>query len=195
MLFRSSACGAAGTASSSKGEDTQKETTEADQEKEDAESEAPEETEEESAESEEEAEETIYNIGDSASLKDWEISVTDMQIVESISAAYGSFSPDEGKYIQVFVTVVNNGKQADSFLPSIGMGDDVGAKIFFGDGYEFSSTYLLGYENEMHDSTLNPLSSKSGEIIFKVPEAVSDSEDELLMHFISGSDTLVFKIR
>jgi len=141
--------------------------------------------------------ETVYNIGESAVLKDWEISVTDMQIVESIVADYGSFTPNESgnRYVQVFVTATNNGKQAERFLPTFGMGDDVNAKIVFGEGYEFSATNLLGYSNEMHDSTVNPLSSQTGEIAFEVPEAVYDSEDELQLHFISGNDVVKFKIR
>lgn len=145
----------------------------------------------------EETSETIYNIGDSASLKDWTICVTDAQIVESITADYGSFSPDEegNKYIQVFVTVNNDGKQADTFLPMFGMGDDVNAKILYADGYEFSATNLLGYSNELHDSTINPLSSQTGEIAFEIPSTVSDSEDELLIQFSSGNDLIKFKIR
>ena len=47
----------------------------------------------------------------------------------------------------------------------------------------------------MHDSTVNPLSSKTGEIVFEVPEAVHGSEDELQIHFISGGDIVKFKIR
>ena len=64
-----------------------------------------------------EEEEKIYNIGETATLKDWDISVTDVQIVESIAADYGSFSPDEegNRYVQVFATITNNGKQAGSF--------------------------------------------------------------------------------
>lgn len=142
-------------------------------------------------------EDAVYNIGDSITLKDWEISVTSVQIVDSIAADYGQFSPNEegNKYIQVFVTVNNNGKQADSFLPSFGMGDDVTAKVLYGDGYEFSASNLLGYSNEMHDSSINPLSSKSGEIAFDVPESVATSTDELIIEFISGNDTVKFKIR
>lgn len=138
-----------------------------------------------------------YNIGDSVALKDWEITVTDFKIVDSISANYGTFSPDEegNKYAQVFVSVTNNGKQADNFLPSYGYGDDVNAKLLYGNGYEFSATNLLGYSNEMHDSTINPLSSKSGEIAFNISGVVANSEDELLLQFNSGSDTIQFKVR
>lgn len=142
-------------------------------------------------------EETIYNIGDTTTLKDWQLSVTDVQIVDSIAADYGSFSPNEegNKYVQVFATVTNNGKQAGSFLPMIGMGDDVSVKVFFGDGYEFVSTNLMGYSNDLHDSKVNPLSSQTGEIAFDVPETVASSQEELLIQFTSGNDSVKFKLR
>ena len=145
----------------------------------------------------EENSETIYEIGNSASLKDWTITVTDAQIVDSIAANYGSFSPNEegNKYVQVFATVNNDGKQADRFLPTIGMGNDVNVKVLYSDGYEFTATNLLGYNNDLHDSTINPLSSQTGEIAFEIPSTVADSEDELLIQFSSGNDVLKFKIR
>ena len=151
------------------------------------------ETETESAE----AEEVVYNIGEVAQLKDWEITITDIQIVDSIAADYGSFNPNEegNKYVQVFATVENKGKQAGSFLPSFGFGDDVSAKLLFGDGYEFVASQLLGYSNDLHDSTVNPLSSQTGEIAFEIPETVASSTDELIISFISGNDVVNFKLR
>ena len=145
----------------------------------------------------EESPETIYNIGDSALLKDWTITVTDAQIVDSISSGYIVFSPKEegNKFLQVYVTVENKGKQADNFLPSFGLRDDVSAKVLYSDGYEFSATNLLGYDNELHDSSINPLSSQTGEIAFEIPSTVADSADELLIEFSSGNDKIKFKIR
>lgn len=144
-----------------------------------------------------EPEEVIYNIGETAVLKDWEISVTDMQIVDSISSDYVVFSPNEegNKFAQAFVTVNNKGKQSDSFLPSFGYGDDVYAKLVYGDGYEFTATQLLGYDGDLHDSTINPLSSQSGEIAFEIPEAVVNATDEILIRFYSGDDMAIFKVR
>lgn len=141
--------------------------------------------------------ETIYQTGDSASLQDWTISVTDAQIVDSISSGYVSFTPKEegNKFIQVFVTVNNEGKQADSFLPTINTGHQVSAKILYADGYEFSSTNLLGYSNELHDSTINPLSSRTGEIVFEIPGTVAEAEDELLIQFLLENDVIKFKVR
>ncbi|MEZ3494759.1 MAG: DUF4352 domain-containing protein, partial [Lachnospiraceae bacterium] len=111
-----------------------------------------------------------YALGNSADLKDWSINVTDVKIVDSIAGSLGSFSPKEegNTYVQVFVTVENTGKTADSFLPSFCIGDDVNAKVLYSDGYEFTASNLLGYTNDLHDSTINPLSSKTGEIVYEI---------------------------
>ena len=121
-------------------------------------------------------EEIIYSIGETAQLKDWEITVTNAKTVDSISGEYMVFNPnDEGNtFAQIFVTVDNKGKQAGKFLPSFGYGDDVSVKLLYGDGYEFISTQLLGYNNDLHDSSINPLSSQSGEIAFEIPDAVAN---------------------
>ena len=141
--------------------------------------------------------ETIYEMGNSASLKDWTITVTDTKIVDSIAMDYGSFSPKEegNKYLQVFVTVNNNGKQANNFLPTITVGNMVKAKVLYADGYEFTSSNLLGYSNDLHDSVINPLSSRTGEIAFEIPSSVAESDEELLIQFSSGCDAIKFKIR
>lgn len=163
-------------------------------EKEDSEEEKKEEAEEPEEKKEEE---TIYNIGDTATLGTWEISVTNMQIVETVEGEYSYFTPKEegNKFVQVFLTANNVGKQAERFLPMVGMRSDISSKVVFGDGYEFVSTNLIGYTNDIHDSTVNPLSSVTGELVFEVPETVSASEDELQLHFEAGKDTLKFKIR
>ena len=141
--------------------------------------------------------EVTYNIGDAAVLKDWKITISNMQIQDSIDSDYGTFKPnDEGnKYLLISATAENTGKQAGKFMPSVGFGDDVGTKLLFGDGYEFTATNLLGYSNDMHDSTVNPLSSQSGEIAFEVPASVSDSSDPIFIQFSSGNDFVKIRVR
>ena len=78
------------------------------------ETEAPEEAEEEQEETSKEQEEsvedsnTVYAVGNNAESGDWNINVTDAQIVESIVGDYGSFSPDTdgSKYIHVLNSVL-----------------------------------------------------------------------------------------
>lgn len=137
------------------------------------------------------------NLGESATLGDWEITVTNMELLDSIPNSYGSFNPDSGnKFLVVSVTVTNNGKTADSFLPSFSFGEDVNAKVLYSDGYEFSATRLLAYDKDLHDKTLNPLSSVDGEIAFQVPEIVSSSTEEpLTLHFSAGKNSFDVKLR
>ena len=57
-------------------------------------------------EEETQPEEPPYEMNTSAALKDWNITVTDAQIVDSISSGYIVFSPNEegNKFIQVYAT-------------------------------------------------------------------------------------------
>ena len=142
-------------------------------------------------------EEVVHSIGESVVLNDWEIAITDVKVVESVSSDYMIYEPKEegNKFAQLFVTVQNKGKESDRFLPSFGYNDDVFVKLYYGDGYEFSATQLLGYDNDLHDSTINPLSSQSGEVAFEIPESVASASDEVIIKFIAGEDSISFKIR
>lgn len=136
-------------------------------------------------------------IGETATLGDWSIAVTGFNVADSISADYsGYFSPDEGNhYGVVSLSITNNGKQSASFLPSFSLSDDVSAEIHFGDGYEFTPTTLLGYSQDLHDSTLNPLSSKDGVVVFELPDSVTSSTEPLSLVFSAGFDSVTFVLR
>ena len=47
----------------------------------------------------------------------------------------------------------------------------------------------------MHDTSVNPLSSKSGRIAFEIPDSVADSTDELILTIQAGKDSLEIKVR
>lgn len=138
----------------------------------------------------------VVAMGQTTSLKNWNITVTNMQMLESIEDGYGSFNPDDGnKYMLVTITAENTGKEADTFLPSFGMNEDVSAKVLYGDGYEFSLTQLLGYSKDLINSTINPLSSKEGNIAFELPDSVADSTEPLIIEFSAGNDKINFSLR
>lgn len=152
--------------------------------------------EEESTEAEEETAPETVAMGQTAPLNNWNITVSNMQILESIDDGYGSFVPEEGnKYLLVTVTAENTGKEADTFLPSFGLNDDVSTKVLYGDGYEFSLTQLLGYSKDLINSTINPLSSKEGDIAFELPNSVADSTEPLIIEFSAGNNNVDFALR
>lgn len=143
-----------------------------------------------------EPEEVIYNLGDTVTLENWEITVTDVQVVETIeSGTYTYFEPEEGsKFLQIYLTATNNGQEEDTFLPTYYFGDDIIALVYHGTD-EYSPTYLIAYDNEMHGTSLEPLSSKSGEIAFEMPDSVVEADDELILQFSIGSEKVKYKIR
>lgn len=136
-------------------------------------------------------------IGQAAKIGEWTVTVSNMQILDSIPDNYGSFSPDEGnKYLLVTMTASNEGKQADSFLPSYPMDDDdTTAKILYGDGYEFIHTNLLGYSKSMLSTTVNPLSSKDGDIAFEIPDSVASATDPITLEISNGKEKVNFSLR
>ncbi len=152
---------------------------------------------EEPQESAEESDAEIFQMGSTATLGEWEISVTDFAFTTTIDNGYGSFVPDDGsQYGVVHVTVTNTGKTAATFLSSFGINSsNTHAKILYADGYEFSPTTLLGYDGDMHDTSLNPLASKSGQIAFEMPESVVNSTEPLSVEFSTMLDDVTFALR
>ena len=143
-----------------------------------------------------EASSTVTPMGEVATLKDWNITITNMQMLDSIDNGYGSFVPDEGnKYMLVSAVIENIGKTAGTFLPSFGMNDDVSVKVLYGDGYEFSLTQLLGYQKDLINSTVNPLSSKEGDMAFEVPNSVAEATEPINIEFNAGKDKVAFSLR
>lgn len=59
----------------------------------------------------------------------------------------------------------------------------------------FSAANLLGYSKDLHDTSLNPLQSKSGSMAFEISDSVANAADELILEFQSGSKALDYKVR
>lgn len=136
----------------------------------------------------------VFSTGSEIALGDWAITVTGMDFAPTIpNGDYMEFTPEEGnQFLVVHISITNNGKESDTFLPSFSINGDVTTRVLYGDGYEFSSTSLLGYDKEMHDSALNPLSSKEGDIAFDVPQTLVDSTDPLFVAFsLDGEEVQV----
>lgn len=128
------------------------------------------------SETSEEAEEKgPTGFGETITFNEWEITVNSAETAERIeNSAYTSFTPDEGNvYIVINITAKNIDKNSATFLPSFTMGKDIKAKLVHGD-YEFNATNLMGYSEELHNTTLNPLSSKTGVIAFSVANDIAD---------------------
>lgn len=134
-------------------------------------------------------------VGDTVMLGDWEITLLGCEITEKVSAnQYLAFKADDGnKYVVVTLSVKNTATTADTFLPSFSMGDDVRAKLLYQTEYEFSATNMLGHSDELHDTTLNPLSSIEGLIAFQIVEEAAVPE-ELELVLSQGKESVTYRL-
>lgn len=176
------------------GTSTEETTTQAATEATEQSKEATEETTE--AETEAETQSESVAIGNPAKLGDWTITVDNAQILDAVPDSYGEFTPDEGnKYLLVSLTATNDGKEAGRFMPSFGLSDDMSAIVIYGEGYEFVQTQLMGYSKSMTNSTINPLSSKSGDLAFEVPNTVAESTEPIILKVTEDNGEIDFALR
>lgn len=138
----------------------------------------------------EEAAAVTYHIGDTITTEKWEITINSFSTEEKIqNSQYTAFTPDEGnKYVVANLTVKNTSKEAARFMYTYDFDDKWSAKIMYRD-YEFAGSRLLGYDEDLHDTQLNPLTSKTGVLVFSVASDVADKLDELTFAIAEGKMT------
>lgn len=136
-----------------------------------------------------EKEKTVYQRGDTITLKNWEITVTDFQFFDKEK------NPDE-KGIKVDCTVKNIGKKEETFFSSGFWLKKDNARLLYGNGYEYeAAAYIWSDDSDLRNTDIIPLSTRSGTISFTVPQTVADSQEELLFKFSSGLDSFLVKLR
>ncbi len=131
-------------------------------------------------------EQKVIGFGETIIFNEWEVTIDLAEVKESIPISkYTEYNPDEGNvYIAVSATIKNIDTNSATFLPTYSFGNDIRAKLVYGD-YEFSSSVLLSYSDDLHSTHLNPLSSKSGVIAFSVTKEIADPNNFNLVLFDS----------
>ena len=92
-------------------------------------------------------EETTVALGDKMTLADWTITAKKASVEKKIkNGKYQYFQPKKGNsFIVVSLSVRNEGKQAEDFLPRVGYEDKMtSVTLFYKDGYEYKPTDRLG---------------------------------------------------
>lgn len=143
-----------------------------------------------------ETENNGLSVGQMAVMGDWEIILDSFEITDAIDNTFGSFVPADGnKYVVANVTVKNTGTAADTFVGSYTFGnEDVRSKILYQDKYEYSGTNLLGYSDDLHNKSLNPLTTLTGVLAFEVVDEAASS-GELQLVFTLGKETVIYDLK
>lgn len=134
--------------------------------------------------------ETIANtdavLGTAYTIGDWSITINSVSYNTRVAdnAYYGHVAEEGSKYLVVNLTVTNNGKTANAFLNTYSFGNDVvRTKVVYKGEYEYTSTNMLGYSRDMHDDSVQPLASSTGEVIFSLPDTVVNGDDDAELIF------------
>lgn len=135
----------------------------------------------------------IYKIGDTITTETWEFTVKSIASTDEISIGYGTYRPDEGdKYVLVELAVKNISKKDEWFMPSVVSSKDLKVVLMYED-YTFKATKLLGYNEDLLQIKINPLSERTGNIVFRIASDVADKTSELKVVFTENDMTYVVK--
>ena len=137
-----------------------------------------------------------FNLGDTVEMNDWYVTVNSFDFRESIKTSeYFGFTPDSGnKYAVANITIKNVGTSAATFFDTISFtGGSV--RLIYDNKYKYSSSRLLGSDEDLHDETCNPLTELTGIMAFEVPDEVESSDKPLHLTIVNGNTKFIVKIR
>ena len=128
---------------------------------------------------------------------DWEITVNSAEFVDEIAASsFTTYKADEGnQYVVVNMTAKNVGTSADTLIKMFSLPGDASAKIVYDDVYEFAGSTLLGHSDDLHGSQTNPLSEKTGILVFSVSGEAIESDKDLVFQLKQGKNLLTYSLR
>lgn len=126
-------------------------------------------------------------------LDDWKVTVKKMEVKNSIDKGGGFvFKSDKGQtYVCVTMTIKNNGKEAAKLFPRVGMRDTMCTATLFYDDYEYKPTSLIGFDKDLMDKTIQPLTGKTGIVAFQVPKKVAKKKKKLKLRVGSINEAVV----
>lgn len=141
----------------------------------------------------------IYDNGEMASIGDWNITVNNIEIAEKWYYTDSEYSPymqsDSGNvYYAVNMTVKNNGKELQTFLPYVAVGKQISSVLVYDNEYEYSCTMTMGAQNCLDNTTLNPLTEVTGTVLFSVPKNL-DLDKDFVLEIKEGQQKILFSIK
>lgn len=127
------------------------------------------------------------NVIDMKSFGNWEITIhsaeAKKEIVKDSRASYNA--KEKYKFVVIGATVKNVGNDEDTFLPTTLSNSIV--KIVYNEN-EYLSTRLAVSSLDLKLTTLKPSDSKTGIIVFEVPEDIADSYEDFELVFTYNDD-------
>ena len=138
-------------------------------------------------------EQTIFEVGDTAIIGDWEVTVNFVEWTNRVQAGRWYYNPlDELTFLYVELTVTNLGTSPETFLSRLGRGYE----IVYDDTFTFPHTRLPAYRDSLLEGMLtSPLTSSTGSIVFSIADRAVESDGSLILTFSIGREEISFNVR
>lgn len=137
-------------------------------------------------------------LGKKGTVGDWKVCVKKAAVKKKIqNGSYRYFKPGKGnQFVQLTMSVKNNGKKEAEFLPSVGYENKtVTATLCYKKDYEYKPTRLFSYDKDLTTKKIEPLASKSGIIVFEVPKKVAKAKKKLTVRIGTTMDYLEYQLK
>lgn len=136
--------------------------------------------------------ETNYNIGDTAILNDWEVTLESAPFEKSVSTEYLSSSASDGnQFLVLNVSVKNNGTESRYFTAMLG---GVNIKAYYNQKYEYKITLTM-IDGDMALEQIQPLATAKGFIVIEMPETVIDATESIVVKMKEDNSSISWNIR
>lgn len=138
------------------------------------------------------------SLGDKGTVGDWKITVKKAAVKQKINASkYRYFKAKKGtSYVVVTLSARNNGKKEAQLLPRVGtVNDTITATLHYQDEYEYKPSQLIGYDKDLTTKSIQPLSTKSGIVVYEVPKKVAKDKKQLTLTIGTPSDSITYTLK
>jgi hypothetical protein len=136
-----------------------------------------------------------YAVGDTATIDNWEVTLVSFELTNRIPSTRNRyFEADDGEqYLEIVLTVSNEDSQPRTFYNRFGR--HVDAEVVYNDSITFNFINLLGYDECLDHEVVNPLTTKTGALVFSVAERAANSDDSLVLRLYKGREEIIFELR
>lgn len=141
--------------------------------------------------------ETEVTLGKKGKVGDWKIGANKASVKKKIiNGKYHYFEAKKGNtFVIVSLSVRNNGKKAETFLPRVGYENTmIQAILYYKDEYEYLPSELISYDKDLCGTSVQPLNTEKGIIAFEVPKKVAKSKKKLKLKIGTKNEYLLFSL-
>lgn len=139
--------------------------------------------------------ETVLALKKKGTAGDWEMCVNKMSVTKRINdGKYRYFKPNKGKvYVAFSMSVKNKGKKAATFLPRLGMKDEmIQGRLRDEKGKEYDMVQLIGYSKDLVYESVKPSEKKKGIITFEIPKKMAKKAKSMTLELGTSEEKLVY---